>query len=511
MKRGFFFFLSYLFLNTLHAQTDPVLMTINKENITRSEFEYIYNKNNSLHNVELNDLNKYADLFINFKLKVDAAKEAGYDTLQSFKNEFEGYKKQIAKTYLIDESINEKAALDYYNKMAQQSYPGKVKIAHIFKYMPQWITATQQEAIKNQMDSISVIIQSNSNIDFNELVNRYSDDKESFWISPLQVPEEFEAVVFKMKVGDISTPFFTPQGIHIVKIIDAVELGSFEEMKESIINMQLARTGINRGIEEAVEKLKKEYNFQLNKDAVSALLAGNTVNDVLFYLNNKPFDSNLFEKFSKGNPSSTQKLLNAFIAKSVLDYEYNNLEMKYPEFKFLMKEYKDGMLLFEISNNQIWERAVEDEAGQKAYFAVNRNNYKWQNPKYKGIVVHGKNKKVAKQVKKLIKNKPIDSWREVILQNMNGQVVLEQGLFAQGDNPSVDALFFKSGSLSPMENYPYTYIFGEKQRGPSSHQEIRGELISDYQNYLDSLWIKQLRREAQIEINYDVLKTVNNH
>ena len=144
MKRGFFFFLSYLFLNTLHAQTDPVLMTINKENITRSEFEYIYNKNNSLHNVELNDLNKYADLFINFKLKVDAAKEAGYDTLQSFKNEFEGYKKQIAKTYLIDESINEKAALDYYNKMAQQSYPGKVKIAHIFKYMPQWITVTQQ-------------------------------------------------------------------------------------------------------------------------------------------------------------------------------------------------------------------------------------------------------------------------------------------------------------------------------------------------------------------------------
>ena len=80
MKRSLSFLLSYLFLNTLFAQTDPVLMTINNQSITRSEFEYIYNKNNSLHNVELSDLNKYVDLFNNFKQKVEAARGLGYDT-----------------------------------------------------------------------------------------------------------------------------------------------------------------------------------------------------------------------------------------------------------------------------------------------------------------------------------------------------------------------------------------------------------------------------------------------
>ena len=515
MKRSLSFLLSYLFLNTLFAQTDPVLMTINNQSITRSEFEYIYNKNNSLHNVELSDLNKYVDLFINFKLKVEAARGLGYDTLQTFRDEFEGYKKQIAKSYLIDEKANEQAALDYYNKISQKSYPGRVNVAHIFKYMPQTLTSVQQEAIRSQMDSIYLAIQSSPDIDFSELVNQYSDDKGSFWVTILQTPEEFENVVFNTSVGEVTKPFYTPQGIHIVKILDRVELGSFDEMKEAITMQLQARSGVNRGIETRVNQLKQDYNFQLNQTAVDALLAGNNPGGVLFYLNQQPFSCDSFMKFAKGHVASVQNQLNNFITKSVLDYEYSVLEQKYPEFKHLMQEYKDGMLLFEISNNHIWEKAVADEAGQKAYFTMNKANYKWNDPKYKGVVVHCTYKKANKQIKKLIKNAPIESWEKIITDKLNSNnvvlVKVEQGLFAKGDNSFVDALYFKTGHAASLSDFPYTYIFGEKQRGPSSHMEVRGELISDYQNYLDSLWIKQLRQDAQVEINYDVLKTVNNH
>ena len=90
-------------------------------------------------------------------------------------------------------------------------------------------------------------------------------------------------------------------------------------------------------------------------------------------------------------------------------------------------------------------------------------------------------------------------------------VKVAHGLFAKGDNSFVDAFYFNTGHAASLSDFPYTYIFGEKQRGPSSHMEVRGELISDYQNYLDSLWIKQLRQDAQVELNYDVLHTVNNH
>ena len=293
-------------------------------------------------------------------------------------------------------------------------------------------------------------------------------------------------------------------------VLERTELGSFDEMKEGIMQLQ-ARSGINKGIESKVQKLKSEYNFQLNQTIVDALLAGNSMNGVLFYLNQHPYSSDLFNKFAKTHPSSVRNQLNAFINKSILDYEYSVLEQKYPDFKHLMQEYKDGMLLFEISNNQIWEKAVVDEAGQKAYFAVNKSNYKWDEPKFNGILVHCANKKAEKQIKKLIKKVPVELWRETINNSMGNQVKIEQGLFTKGDNPSVDALAFKIGNVVPLVNFPHTCVFGKKQRLPSSHLEVRGELISDYQNYLDSVWVKQLRSDAQVQINYDVLKTVNNH
>ena len=201
--------------------------------------------------------------------------------------------------------------------------------------------------------------------------------------------------------------------------------------------------------------------------------------------------------------------------RSVLDYEYDRLEDKYPEFKYLMQEYKEGMLLFEISNKEIWENAMLDEEGQQKYFSSNKSNYKWNEPKFKGLIIHAKNSKLEKKIKKAIKKAPIDQWKNLLEEKFNKDteqvLFIEEGIFNNGDNKNVDALIYKRGNNEFIQGYPYIFVFGEKQFEPISYLEVRGELISDYQNHLDTLWIERLRTNAQVEINKDVLKTVNNH
>lgn len=137
MKRNLVLLLTCLFGLSAFAQEDPVLMRINGKDITRSEFEYIYNKNNSLNELEAKSLNEYVDLFINFKLKVAAAEAAGIDTTRAFREELNGYRRQLAKSYLTDEEADEAYARQFYDKMKADSRAGHVQVMHIFKYLPQ--------------------------------------------------------------------------------------------------------------------------------------------------------------------------------------------------------------------------------------------------------------------------------------------------------------------------------------------------------------------------------------
>ena len=121
---------------TAFAQQDPVLMRINGKDILRSEFEYIYNKNNALSGIERKTLNEYVDLFVSFKLKVAAAEAMGLDTTRAFREELEGYRRQLAKTYLTDETVSELAARQIYDKMKANQRAGQVRVSHIFKSLP---------------------------------------------------------------------------------------------------------------------------------------------------------------------------------------------------------------------------------------------------------------------------------------------------------------------------------------------------------------------------------------
>ena len=495
------------------AQQDPVLMRINGKDVLRSEFEYIYNKNNAFAGVEQKTLKEYVDLFVNFKLKVAAAEVAGIDTTRAFREELEGYRRQLAKSYLTDENVSELAARQVYDKMKANHRAGQVRVSHIFKYLPQTVTTHALRSAEARMDSIYAALQKGQ-ADFDACVRDFSDEKKSFWVSWLQMPAEFEDIVFGLQAGEMSRPFFTPQGIHIVKVLERKEIRPFDEIKNEIIRRQTRRHGTDKGTEALVEKLKKEYKYTPDKAGMDELLLKGSTDKRLFVLDGREYTGKMFAPFAAAHPQGVQRQLDGFVMKAVLDYEYGRLEQKFPEFRMLMQEYRDGMLLFEISNREIWERVPSDEAGLAAYFVEHCSDYHWKTPRYKGIVLHTTTKRIGKQVRKFLKSLPEEEWQNAIRLTFNAktrQVQAEQGLFALGDNAYVDAEIFKKGETEPVESFPFTTFLGEKVKGPQTYQEVRGLLSGDYQNYLEERWIAQLRAASKVEINQEVLKTVNNH
>lgn len=647
MKKNFIFLAAFAFgLSVFAQQQDPVVMRINNKDITRSEFEYIYNKNNSNNEIDRKSLDEYVDLFVNFKLKVAAAEDAGIDTTQTFINELGGYRKQLAKPYLTDSSVDDANAREAYDRLKENveawhilvkvspnaskeeqedaynkaerarqrivngeafdkvarevsedpsaaqnggylgyftsmqmvspfedaayrlkpgeiSEPvrsdfgyhvikvtnrrpdiGKVLVAHIFKYLPQDASKEKQDQAAVQMDSIYQALLGGA--DFAGLAKTYSDDKGSAarggelpWFGFRQTLKEFEDVAFALKKGELSKPFHSPNGIHIVKLIDRKELEPFEEKKDEILR-RLSRQGRgDKGVDALVAQLKETYTFSADKAAlaqitelVKTVLPSDSLfeekaaplNRTLCTLAGREYNQQDFVRYLKNQKgfwksdafATIDQKFDDYTRKIILDYEDTQLDSKYPEFGHLMQEYRDGILLFEISNRSVWDKASKDDEGLDSFFKKNKDNYVWDTPRYKGAVLHCKDKKTAGQVQKLLKKTPQEEWIATVKKTFNNDSVsvvkIEKGLYLKGDNKYVDKLVFKTGNFEPEKDYPYTTVYGKLlKKGPESYTDVRGPVTADYQNYLETAWIKELRGKYKVEINEEVLKTVNNH
>ena len=217
-----------------------------------------------------------------------------------------------------------------------------------------------------------------------------------------------------------------------------------------------------------------------------------------------------FAGFAAVYPAGTRRQLEAFTVKTILDYENSRLELKYPEFCALVQGHRDSMLLAEITDREVGKRSVVDEAGLKAYFEAHRSDFHWDEPRYKGIVLHCTTKRVAKQVRKFLKQIPEEEWMDAIRLTFNAgdtpKVRAEQGLFAPGDNAYVDELVFKGKNATPVLSFPFTAVQGRKQKGPDSWQEVREPLVTAYRNYLETHWVAKLRAAGKVEIDQEVLK-----
>ena len=188
-----------------------------------------------------------------------------------------------------------------------------------------------------------------------------------------------------------------------------------------------------------------------------------------------------------------------------------------PEMRYLIQEYHDGLLLYEISNREVWEKGAKDEAGLAAYFKEHKSDYAWSEPRYKGIAYHVKDKADVKAVKNCVKKLPFDQWAEALRTTFNPDSVIrirvEKGLFKQGDNALIDKEVFKSNTtVTPMEGYPIDAVYGKLlKKGPEDYTDVRGQVTADYQDMLEKAWVYDLRRRYPFTVNKEVLKTVNKH
>ena len=151
------------------------------------------------------------------------------------------------------------------------------------------------------------------------------------------------------------------------------------------------------------------------------------------------------------------------------------------------------------------------------YFKKNKKNYNYEEPIYRGLVVHCMSEDILKQVKKVIKNQPQKEWVKVIRSAFNSdslvQVKMVRGPFKQGKNAYADYYAFAKGERpEAIDGYPVTAVIGKLQKkGPDTYEDVRGEVTADYQNYLEQLWVKELRARYPFELYQENLDTVNRH
>ena len=308
------------------AQTsDPVVMTVNGQNVTRSEFEYSYNKNNGDDVIEKTTVEQYVPLFVNYKLKVAAALDARLDTLASFKVEFAKYRdQQVRPTIVTSEDVENEARRIYADRLNMIGDKGLIRPAHILMRLAQKASRAAQDSAKMRIDSIYACLQRGE--DFADLATRFSQDPGSAkrggllpWICTGQTLKEFEDVAFSLNKGETSKPFLSPVGYHIVKMTDRKQLEPYDSLRANIINF--------------IEKRNL-------RDAIAQ------------------------RKVSEMVKSSDGRLTVA----EVMQQKADSLAKADEAMKYLIQEYYDGLLLFEVSNREVWEKAAADSVGQMKWY-----------------------------------------------------------------------------------------------------------------------------------------------
>ena len=415
---------------------------------------------------------------------------------------------------------------------------GKVVCAHILKLYPQNSTDSVKAEIMNKMNLLYE--KAIGGADFNALAKAESEDPGSAskggmlraFGSGEMVPE-FEKTAFELGNGEISRPFETAYGVHIIKKYSSQPVGSFEEVKKDIIAMMQRDERGAMAKEAKMNVLKKEFGYLKNKDFdsyVDKMIANASGNDTVFVNSLKASDFTAFtlngvkvpmkelaiglQPRSTMTPEGEKSLTNMQLEKAVED-KISQLYMDklYNEdayFHNLMNEYRDGMLLFEVSNRTIWEGASKDTEGLEAYYNAHKSEYKWDKPRFKGFVIMAYNDSIMQEAVKFLNDNANDAEKYAKLKKeFKAKVNVQKVFAAQGENVAVDYLVFKSVEKPEVKKYKEFYIAeGKLQNQPECADDVKLQVVSDYQTYLEEQWIKELKAKYPVKINQKVLKMV---
>lgn len=423
---------------------------------------------------------------------------------------------------------------------------GQVKVAHIFVRTPREM---DEEGKRNAYQKVQMVYDSlQMGEDFGELARSHSEDPASAreggnipWFGTGRMITEFEDACFAIEnKGDYSRPFKTFYGWHIVKLIDKQGIGSYEEMKPELQQKINGGDRMNIRTERFVKKLQKEYGFTAYPEALapiyqaldSTLLMGQweagalkELNTELMRIGDRSVESSEFVAYletrqNSGKSSSPRAymdmLYNEFTSETVMAYEESRLAEKYPEFKYIYEEYHDGILLFDIMDQKVWTMAVTDSAGLENFHKEHRKDYMWGDRTEAYLVGCSKDTDLAglrSAYKKILKGK----WDQVELNERFCRndsldcISLTYLLVEEGDNALVDARNGATGPGPVIENgdsRSFVIVKGIRDPQPKRLDDARGQVISDYQEYLEEQWILSLKEKYPVSVDRSQLTKI---
>jgi peptidyl-prolyl cis-trans isomerase SurA len=424
---------------------------------------------------------------------------------------------------------------------------GQVRVAHIMTLTPESMTDEQKANAKKRIFSLYDSLQAGA--DFAALARKYSEDRGSasnggelpwFGIGRMVAPFE-EASFALVNVGDVSEPVQTSFGWHIIKLLEKKKYDDFEDA-EADLRANVTKSDRNAyGKKAMVRRIKrnndfKEYRenlypfytvvdtsiFYRNWDVGKA--AG--LNKILFTMGDRSVTQSDFADYLAANQNAHRKNIEVFIDNQydkfvetqVLQYEEDQLPGKYPEFRHLVQEYHDGILLFDLTDQMVWSKAVEDSAGLQAYYEDHQSDYMWGR-RLEATLITCRDSAVAAfardQLSKKKRKRPtLEELQSMAYEAFRDSSCLsyDPGKFEQGDHPLADGMDWnRPMSEITEEDGHVTFLVKHRilKPEPKELDECRGLVTADYQNHLEENWIEELRSKYTVQVNQELLSGIN--
>ncbi|WP_242206038.1 peptidylprolyl isomerase [Aestuariivivens insulae] len=623
------------------AQTpkEDILFSVDGEPVYVSEFLRVYNKNLDLVQDESQkDVDEYLTLFTNYKLKLKEAKALGLDEKESYKRELATYKKQLANSFISDAKVTEALVKEAYERVSNDVKANHILVRVDKDASPQdtlaaynQILKLRERALNEGFDTVRQEVHNGQTIfgeelgyftgfkmvykfenaayntpvgeisqpfrtrfgyhivkvfdkrksrgertvahimiglnsqdangdpearindiykkinqgeDFEALAKQFSDDKSSapnggrlkpFSGGQLSAPE-FEDVAFSLEhIGDVSKPFKTKFGWHIVKLYGKIPVAPFEVLKPELEAM-VKRDDRSRLIDEALySKLKKQYQISDKQPALDyfvSILNDNyfkrtwelpedfTLNKPLVKIGDKQFTYNDFGLYLLKSQRGLQKRepfkimvakhYNAFLNSCLVKYKEDHLEFENEEFAHIVDEYRDGLLLFDLMESTIWN-AANDSTEIQNFYKTHKANYSAPE-RIDALVASSSKQKPLKKVGKLLEQgMAVDQIKKLVNSNDNIEVIFTQGIMEASHQSLPKDYKFKKG-LSKIYKHNSGYVLVQTKevlpKTLKAFEDAKGAVISDYQEYKEMQWVKELRKKYKVIIDDKVLNEV---
>ena len=414
---------------------------------------------------------------------------------------------------------------------------GEISVAHIM--LMKQNDATSEEKSKTIINDIYKKIQQGEN--FGDLAKQFSEDKSTSdkngvinrFASGQLSSAEFEDMAFALsKQKPLSVPFQSDFGWHIIKFQEQYPVKSLKEMT-SELEEKIKKDERSRKISNSVNnKLRKEFPIQRDNNlytAIKKIVATDLKRETwkkptdkifekkLFAIKNKTVTATKFVDFldnqRKGFLSSkindnilVDNTYELFVDSELNQYYNDNLETKFAEFGYIMDEYRDGLLLFDLMEKEIWEKSKNDSIGLQKFYDINKDKYRWKNRVDISILSSTKLDFIAKAQKMLKENKSIEFIKEQLNTADNVEVMQNQGIY-ELENPIVPKnVKFELGLTDIVKQGEYYFVSKVNKllfEGTKTLNECKGKLVNDYQQYLEENWVSDLKKEFTILVNQD--------